>query len=113
MIDGFSGQTVRFTPVSWGERDGFGNPSRIEGEPFDVADVLVAPATVAAISDGRPYGAESELTIYMSDPGVSLRGATAEVGGESYDVVGMPMAYPADLVPGGRSLVVDLKRQEG
>lgn len=116
MIDGFEGCMVTLYPVLYSGEDSYGNVLETNLDPIVIDDVLIAPDDMADdIEDGRPYGIESSISLYMpaSDSYPCMRGGSVEIAGERYDIVGDPLPWPVELVPTGRNLVVKVVRHDG
>lgn len=109
LIDSEAVTVVSF-PV---ERDDLGEPVFGEPERTEVPGCFVQPGATADLDATRPNGVSVAFTVYMSDPGFSLRGCAMEVRGRRYEVVGDPHPSTPENVPGGRNLQVEVTRSDG
>lgn len=94
-----TGDRLRFIPQTVKGHDAFGNVKMVDGEPFDVDGVMVAPSTSSAIEDGRPHGSSSKVTLYFDyAEQLELRGSIVVVRGRRFKVQGSPVPYfPGEL----------------
>lgn len=94
--------------------DGFGEARWGDWEPAEVVDVVYAPGATSDLEARRPEGTRVSATVHFPK-GYSgdLRRCQVELFGERYRVVGDPMAYPADAVPGEYNLPVELEAAHG
>lgn len=90
------------------------------GEPCDAgteriaASCLVAPGSSADLDASRPSGVSVAMTLHFPKTWErSLRGATVEVRGKSYRVVGDPQPYTAANVPGAYNMPVEVEAVDG
>ena len=115
MLDGIQGEDVIVHPVSFDSEDGYGNKVKSKLDPVTVPDVLIAPDDpVSTIEDGRPNATEVRCSLYVPKGcEVPWYGATVDIHGESYEVVGDPKPYPPQLVPTDRNLRVRCVRYVG
>lgn len=93
--------------------DDLGEPTYGEPERLEVPGCIVQPGATADMDASRPNGVSVALTVYMRDPGRSLRGCGLAVRGETYRVVGDPKPSTASNVPGGRNLAVEAEAADG
>lgn len=95
------------------EYDDLGEPTYGEPRRTEVMDCIVQPGATADLDATRPNGVTVAFTVYMRDPGASLRGLSVELRGETYRVVGDPKPSTAANVPGGRNLTVEVTDTDG
>lgn len=102
--------TVVSFPV---DRDGIGEPDYGEPVRTEVPGCFVQPGSTSDMDASRPDGVAVAATVYMRDPGFSLRGCLLEVRGRAYEVVGEPEPSTTANVPGGRNLQVEVTWADG
>lgn len=107
-----AGETVTIVSPSV-ELDDLGEPTYGEPVRTTLKGCIVQPGSTADLDATRPNGVTVAFTVYMTDPGLSLRGCSIELRGETYEVVGDPKPSTAANVPGGRNLQVEVTRADG
>lgn len=115
MLDGLQGEDVTVYPVSFDAKDEYGNRVKEKLAPVTVPDVLIAPDDpVSSIEDGRPNATEIRLSLFVPKGcEVPWYGATVDIRGERFEVIGDPRPYPPQLVPTERNLRVRCVRFVG
>lgn len=90
------------------------------GEPVEdsrevlVAACLVAPGSCADLDAGRPNGARVAMTLHFPKTWERpLKGATVELRGRKYRVIGDPQPYTAANVPGPYNMPVEVEAVDG
>ncbi len=105
-------ETVAFTFVTE-ELDDLGEPVGTGSEVVE-CEAVVAPGSTSELDASRPNGCKVSYTIHMPKTWErSLRGATVEVRGKSYRVVGDPQPYTAANVPGAYGMPVEVEAVDG
>lgn len=94
-------------------RDDLGEPTVTDTERVEVPGCIVQPGATSDMDASRPNGVEVAMTVYMADPGESLRGCRIEARGREYGVIGDPQPSTAPNVPGGRNLTVEVTWADG
>ncbi len=115
MLDGIQGESITVYPVSFDEKDSYGNAVKRELEPMVIDDVLIAPDdAVSLMGDGRPNATAIGYSLYIPK-GIEIKwlGANVDIYGERYQVIGDPKPYPSHLVPTSRNLHVKAIRYVG
>lgn len=75
---------------------------------------LVAPSQTQDLKEERPEGIKTTLTLYFPSTYTdSLAHKRIDVRGQMYAVVGDPIAYDQNIVPGAYNRVVEVVRVEG
>lgn len=75
---------------------------------------LVAPSRTQDLKEERPEGTKTTLTLYFPSTYTdSLAYKRIDVRGQMYAVVGDPIAYDPNIVPGAYNRVVEVARVEG
>ena len=108
------GETVSVRHVVGTTPDRFGTPVPAYGEPVDVENVLVVPATLDERDYLRPEGISVTYTLHFPRGySQSLRGAYVTVRGDEYRVVGDPAPYTEGNVRGLWTMPVSVGRSDG
>lgn len=115
MIDGIQGESITVYPVTFDGKDSYGNAAKADVAPVTVEDVLIAPDdAVSTIEDGRPNATAIGYSLYIpKGTEVPWYGASVDIYGDRYEVIGDPKPYPPQLVPTGRNLHVRCVRYVG
>ena len=108
------GETVGVSLLVLSGGGRMGVPTRSYAQPFDVENVVVAPATDDEIEPTRPDGIRSVYTLHFPR-GFShdLRGAKVTVRGIEYRVIGDPAPYTEANVRGPWTMPVRVGRSDG
>lgn len=115
MLDGIQGEVITVYPASFDEKDSYGNAVKRELDPVVIEDVLIAPDdAVSLMGDGRPNASAIGYSLYIPK-GVEIEwlGASVDIYGARYQVIGEPKPYPPHLVPTARNLHVKAIRYVG
>ena len=100
-MDLLHGVPVTVELASDGAKDRHGNATAAYQEARVVENVLPAPSTTEDLCEGRQDGVSVDMTFHFPKSfAESLRGARVTSAGTTYDVVGDPQPYLADLTPG-------------
>lgn len=96
-----------------GEVDPFGAPITSTTSTV-VSGVLVAPGPTSDLDASRPEGVSVVYTLHFPRGfALALRGATVNVRGTDYEVVGDPQPYTEANVPGPWTMPVEVRAVEG
>ena len=108
-----SGETVtvrNFDPLL----DELGEPINGTVTETAVDNVVVCPGATADLDSTRPNGVTVAYTLcFPKGADVSLRGATVNVRGDDYEVVGDPKRYAEANTPGPWNLTCEVTRTDG
>lgn len=100
-MDLLHGVPVTVELASGGAKDRHGNATTAYQAARVVENVLPAPSTTDDLGEGRPDGVSVDMTFHFPKSFTeSLRGARVTYAGTTYEVVGDPQPYLADLTPG-------------
>lgn len=95
------------------ELDDLGEPVSTHEEETPV-DAVVCPGATDDMDATHPSGITVAYTVHLPKGwDRPLRGATVAIRGEDYEVVGDPVPYTAENVPGRFSLPVEVTRSDG
>lgn len=95
------------------EVDDLGEPTSATSEEV-ACEAVVAPGPTADLDASRPAGYTVSYTLHLPKTWErDLRGASVRLRGETYRVVGEPVAYTAGNVPGDYCLPVEVGRADG
>lgn len=107
-----SAETVTFTFETC-ELDDLGEPTGTGSERVE-CEAVVAPGSTSELDASRPSGCKVSYTLHLPKTWErSLRGATVEVRGKEYRVVGDPQPYTAANVPGAYNMPVEVEAVDG
>lgn len=95
------------------ELDDLGQPTSSTESRVEVA-CIVTPGATADLDASRPNGVTVEFTAHFPKSWTgSLRGASVELRGKRYKVVGDPKPYTVENTPGGFNMPVELEAVDG
>lgn len=108
----FDTETAAFLLASE-ELDDLGEPVSASAERVECA-VVVAPGSTSELDASRPNGVRVSLTLHLPKTWERpLKGATVELRGRTYRVIGDPQPYTAANVPGPYNMPVEVEAVDG
>ena len=111
------GAAVTVTPRVASGTDRFGNAVYTDGEPQQVADVLIAPGATEDLEASRPEGASVAYTLHFPKTFTGdLEGAEValpEPWGGTYRVIGKPSQYMDANTPTRWHMPVEVEAAHG
>lgn len=94
--------------------DELGEPTVATATETTVENVVVCPGATADLDSTRPNGVTVAYTLcFPKDCDVPLKGATVNVRGIDYLVVGDPQRYTEGNTPGPWNLTCEVTRTDG
>ena len=109
------GETITVLKPVPGPIDAFGSYAPRWETETTIENALIAPGNTADLEPGlRADGDSTTITVHILKTYTgSLRGKRFQIRGELYDIIGDPIPYQSENVPGPWNRPVQARRVEG